>query len=180
MVAFMTIENMPNLRVLPSALARAAHGAGADAHFRQSLRIQQLVCIGSRYRHLLLGPSRQTSKNSFHSFSGHHASRRPVSTSICNARLLLCTRWDIPAEGIIIEISAAVWCWIQSSVCRMAFKASLFHTTPKKNHSIREEPLPATQIGRAPQELGIDWIGVHSPRAKGRVERSTTPPLNCR
>ena len=28
-----------------------------------------------------------------------------------------------------------------------------------------------TQVGRALQELGIPWIGAHSPQAKGRVER---------
>jgi transposase len=51
-------------------------------------------------------------------------------------------------------------------------KASIFMTTPKKNHPVREEPLPPTQIGRALQELGIGWIAAHSPQAKGRVERS--------
>lgn len=51
-------------------------------------------------------------------------------------------------------------------------KASIFQTTPKKNHPEREEPLPPTQIGRALAELGIGWIAAHSPQAKGRVERS--------
>jgi transposase len=51
-------------------------------------------------------------------------------------------------------------------------KASIFHTTAKKNHPARDEPLPPTQIGRALQELGIGWIAAHSPQAKGRVERS--------
>lgn len=51
-------------------------------------------------------------------------------------------------------------------------KASIFITTPKKNHPVREEPPPATQIGRALLELGIGWIAAHSPQAKGRVERS--------
>lgn len=51
-------------------------------------------------------------------------------------------------------------------------KASIFVTTPKKNHTEREEPLPPTQIGRALLQLGIGWIGAHSPQAKGRVERS--------
>jgi hypothetical protein len=32
-------------------------------------------------------------------------------------------------------------------------------------------PLPPTQIGRALQELDIEWIAAHSPQAKGRVER---------
>jgi transposase len=51
-------------------------------------------------------------------------------------------------------------------------KASIFVTTPKKNHPVREEPLPPTQLGRALNELGIGWIAAHSPQAKGRVERS--------
>ena len=51
-------------------------------------------------------------------------------------------------------------------------KASLFVTTPKKNHPVRDQPLPPTQIGRALKELGIGWIAAHSPQAKGRVERS--------
>jgi biotin operon repressor len=56
-------------------------------------------------------------------------------------------------------------------------KASMFHTTEKRK---RDEPgvdqdpveMPPTQIGRALQELGIVWIGAHSPQAKGRVERN--------
>jgi transposase len=51
-------------------------------------------------------------------------------------------------------------------------KASIFVTTPKKNHAVREEPLPPTQIGRGLGELNIGWIAAHSPQAKGRVERS--------
>ena len=51
-------------------------------------------------------------------------------------------------------------------------KASIFVTTPKKNHPVRDEPLPPTQIGRALTELGTGWIAAHSPQAKGRVERS--------
>ena len=56
-------------------------------------------------------------------------------------------------------------------------KASHFQTTEKHK---RDEPgiekdaveMPPTQIGRALRELGITWIGAHSPQAKGRVERS--------
>jgi len=51
-------------------------------------------------------------------------------------------------------------------------KGSIFLTTAKKNHPLRDGPLPRTQIGRALQELGIGWIAAHSPQAKGRVERS--------
>jgi len=57
-------------------------------------------------------------------------------------------------------------------------KASLFQTSPKIGRDAKalpreeREPLPPTQIGRALQELGIVWIGAHSPQAKGRVERS--------
>jgi transposase len=55
-------------------------------------------------------------------------------------------------------------------------KASHFQTTEKHK---RDEPgvekdaveMPPTQIGRALRELGITWIGAHSPQAKGRVER---------
>lgn len=56
-------------------------------------------------------------------------------------------------------------------------KASLFRTAEKHK---RDEPgvekdaveMPPTQIGRALRELGITWIGAHSPQAKGRVERN--------
>jgi hypothetical protein len=57
-------------------------------------------------------------------------------------------------------------------------KASLFRTAPKTPRDQPQraweerEPLPPTQIGRALNELGIVWIGAHSPQAKGRVERS--------
>jgi biotin operon repressor len=55
-------------------------------------------------------------------------------------------------------------------------KASLFQTAVKTNRDgsrkgKEREELPATQIGRALQELGIPWIAAHSPQAKGRVER---------
>jgi hypothetical protein len=56
-------------------------------------------------------------------------------------------------------------------------KASLFQTAEKRK---RDEPgvekdaveMPPTQIGRALRELGITWMGAHSPQAKGRVERN--------
>lgn len=56
-------------------------------------------------------------------------------------------------------------------------KASLFQTAEKtKRGESRKESdpkeMPPTQIGRALAELGITWIGAHSPQAKGRVERS--------
>ena len=53
-------------------------------------------------------------------------------------------------------------------------KAALFANTPKsKNGEMpREGETPPTQIGRALQELGIEWNPAHSPQAKGRVERS--------
>jgi transposase len=54
-------------------------------------------------------------------------------------------------------------------------KASLFVTTPKTKRGElagKDAPrLPPTQIGRALEELGIEWIAAHSPQAKGRVER---------
>jgi transposase len=54
-------------------------------------------------------------------------------------------------------------------------KASLFVTTPKRQRGELAEKdarqLPPTQIGRALEELGIEWIAAHSPQAKGRVER---------
>jgi hypothetical protein len=54
-------------------------------------------------------------------------------------------------------------------------KAALFTTAPKTKRGElagkdRTE-LPPTQIGRALNELDIEWIGAHSPQAKGRVER---------
>jgi len=51
-------------------------------------------------------------------------------------------------------------------------KAGLFKVNRPAN---QDEQLagrePLTQIGRALQELGIEWIPAHSPQAKGRVER---------
>jgi transposase len=51
-------------------------------------------------------------------------------------------------------------------------KASLFqiNRAPKLEEQLRAER-PKTQIGRALEELGIEWIAAHSPQAKGRVER---------
>jgi hypothetical protein len=54
-------------------------------------------------------------------------------------------------------------------------KATLFANLPKtrrgKIAGQDRAELPPTQIGRALQELGIEWIAAHSPQAKGRVER---------
>jgi hypothetical protein len=51
-------------------------------------------------------------------------------------------------------------------------KASLFkiNRAPKLEEQLRGEQ-PQTQIGRALEELGMEWIAAHSPQAKGRVER---------
>ena len=51
-------------------------------------------------------------------------------------------------------------------------KASLFQSNrpPGVQEQLRAER-PKTQIGRALEELGIEWIAAHSPQAKGRVER---------
>lgn len=51
-------------------------------------------------------------------------------------------------------------------------KASLFkiNRAPKPDEQLRGEQ-PKTQIGRALEELGMEWITAHSPQAKGRVER---------
>jgi hypothetical protein len=73
-----------------------------------------------------------------------------------------------------------LWSYLERFGRALAFytdKASLFRTTEKRR---RDEPgvdkdpveMPPTQIGRALQELGIAWIGAHSPQAKGRVERN--------
>ena len=51
-------------------------------------------------------------------------------------------------------------------------KSSLFRTTRSARLDEQLGGQPArTQIGRALQELGIEWIPAHSPQAKGRIER---------
>ena len=51
-------------------------------------------------------------------------------------------------------------------------KASLFKTTrPQQREEQLQGAFAKTQIGRALEELGIEWIPAHSPQAKGRVER---------
>jgi transposase len=50
-------------------------------------------------------------------------------------------------------------------------KASLFQTAPKAAHHRDAPPAQPTHIGRALQELNIEWIAAHSPQAKGRIER---------
>lgn len=69
--------------------------------------------------------------------------------------------------------------WLRTHGRPLSFytdKAGLFQTALKtKRDEQREgkdrEPMPPTQIGRALRELGITWIGAHSPQAKGRIER---------
>lgn len=50
----------------------------------------------------------------------------------------------------------------------------IFQRSANDQPSLQEQlagPLPATQFGRALQELGIQLILAHSPQAKGRIER---------
>ena len=51
-------------------------------------------------------------------------------------------------------------------------KASLFQIAPRAIHHRDAPPQQLSQIGRALQELSIEWIAAHSPQAKGRIERS--------
>jgi len=58
------------------------------------------------------------------------------------------------------------------SVAVYTDKASLFQIAPRGIHH-RDAPKQAlSQIGRALQDLNIEWIAAHSPQAKGRIERS--------
>ena len=78
------------------------------------------------------------------------------------------------------ENMKVLWAYLERFGRPVAFytdQASLFQTAEKRK---RDEPgvekdaveMPPTQIGRALRELGITWIGAHSPQAKGRVERN--------
>jgi hypothetical protein len=95
------------------------------------------------------------------------------ATSRIHARFVL---HDSTAENMRL-----LWSYLELHGRPLSFytdKASLFQTAPKTPRDLTElprnerEPLPPTQIGRALAELGIVWIGAHSPQAKGRVERS--------
>jgi transposase-like protein len=94
------------------------------------------------------------------------------ATSRLFARLV---RHDSTAENMRL-----LWSYLEKFGRPVSFytdKASLFQTAEKRK---RDEPgvdkdaveMPPTQIGRALRELGIAWIGAHSPQAKGRVERN--------
>jgi len=95
------------------------------------------------------------------------------ATSRLHARFV---RHDSTAENMRL-----LWSYVELHGRPLSFytdKAGLFQTAPKIARDQKElprderEPLPPTQIGRALAELGIVWIGAHSPQAKGRVERS--------
>jgi transposase len=95
------------------------------------------------------------------------------ATSRIHARFVL---HDSTAENMRL-----LWSYVELHGRPLSFytdKAGLFQTAPKIARDQKElpreerEPLPPTQIGRALAELGIVWIGAHSPQAKGRVERS--------
>ena len=95
------------------------------------------------------------------------------ATSRLHARFVL---HDSTAENMRL-----LWSYVELHGRPLSFytdKAGLFLTAPKIAGDLKELPrderelLPPTQIGRALAELGIVWIGAHSPQAKGRVERS--------
>jgi hypothetical protein len=94
------------------------------------------------------------------------------ATSRLHARFVL---HDSTAENMRL-----LWSYLDLLGRPLSFytdKASLFQTAPKIARDSQPLPrdqreLPPTQIGRALAELGIVWIGAHSPQAKGRVERS--------
>jgi len=95
------------------------------------------------------------------------------ATSRVHARFAL---HDSTAENMRL-----LWSYLGRNGRPLSFytdKAGLFKTAPKIPRDQKElprderEPLPPTQIGRALSELGVVWLGAHSPQAKGRVERS--------
>ena len=51
-------------------------------------------------------------------------------------------------------------------------KASLFQIAPRAIHHRDAPQQQLSQIGRALQELNVEWIPAHSPQAKGRIERA--------
>jgi transposase len=73
-----------------------------------------------------------------------------------------------------------LWSYLEKFGRPVAFytdKATIFRTPEKHKRDepgVEKDPveMPPTQIGRALKELGITWIGAHSPQAKGRVERN--------
>jgi transposase len=84
-------------------------------------------------------------------------------------------RHDTTAENMKL-----LWSYLEKFGRPLAFytdKAAMFQTAEKRRRDepgVDKDPVerPPTQIGRALQELGICWIGAHSPQAKGRVERN--------
>ena len=83
-------------------------------------------------------------------------------------------------EDSTAENMKLLWSYLEKFGRPVAFytdKASLFRTAERRK---RDEPgvekdaveMPPAQIGRGLRELGITWIGAHSPQAKGRVERN--------
>jgi transposase len=78
------------------------------------------------------------------------------------------------------ENMRVLWSYLEKFGRPLAFytdQASLFRTAEKRKRDesgVDKDPMEMgpTQIGRALQELGIAWIGAHSPQAKGRVERN--------
>jgi transposase len=71
-----------------------------------------------------------------------------------------------------------LWSYLELNGRPLSFytdQAGLFKTAPKIPRDQKElprderQPLPPTQIGRALSELGVVWLGAHSPQAKGRV-----------
>ena len=48
----------------------------------------------------------------------------------------------------------------------------MFQIAPRASHHRDAPAQQLTQIGRALQELNIEWIAAHSPQAKGRIERA--------
>ena len=78
------------------------------------------------------------------------------------------------------ENMRVLWSYVEKFGRPLTFytdKASLFQTAEKRKRDepgVEKDPveMPPTQIGRALRELGITWVGAHSPQAKGRVERN--------
>jgi hypothetical protein len=72
------------------------------------------------------------------------------------------------------ENMCVLWAYLERYGRPLEFytdKAAMFEVTPKQPADKDVQPMPATQITRALAELGIGRISVHSPQAKGRIER---------
>jgi len=189
----------PALRAEVIALARGRYAGFNDVHFTEKLRAEEGIalsreCVRGWLRAAGVGPKRRRRP------PRHRSRREPCPAAGMMVQLDASSHDWLAGRGPRLTLLAAVddatkqllylhfeeaettagYLRLLTSLARTyglpmavyADRHTIFQT--KRAPTVAEQLAgitPATQLGRALAELGVEYIAAHSPQAKGRIER---------